>query len=130
MFKVKDVKVVGAKCRGIGGIFNCFKDKGRGKRLEVSVEVVAAADFTDNFSGERVGSMTGDRGELTGEGFGNVEVGGVDSVVVEGNGLVGGRGVVFAGKGLEEGPEFGRICSMVGFGKGFLPFFVGMLVYY
>ena len=35
MFKVKDVKVVGAKCRGIGGIFNCFKDKGRGKRLEV-----------------------------------------------------------------------------------------------
>ena len=45
--------------------------------------------------------MAGDRGELTGEGFSNVEVGGVDFVVVEGNGLVGGRGVVFAGKGLE-----------------------------
>ncbi len=130
MFKVKDVKVVGAKCRGIGGIFNCFKDKGRGERLEVSVKVVTAADFTDDFSGERVGSMAGDRGELTGEGFSNVEVGGVDFVVVERNGLVGGRGVVFARKGFEEGPEFGRICSMVGFGKGFLPFFVGMLVYY
>ena len=49
---------------------------------------------------------------------------------LEGKGWVGGGGVVFAGKGLEEGPEFGRICSMVGFGKGFLPFFVGMLVYY
>ena len=31
MFEVKDVKVVRAKCRGIGGIFNCFKDKGRGE---------------------------------------------------------------------------------------------------
>ena len=39
-------------------------------------------------------------------------------------------GVVYARKGFEEGPEFGRICSMVGFRKGILPFFVGMLVNY
>ena len=31
---------------------------------------------------------------------------------------------------FSEGPEFGRISSMVGFRKGFLPFFVGVLVYY
>ena len=54
MFEVKDVKVVRAKCRGIGGIFNCFKDKGRGERLEVSFKVVTAANFADDFSGERV----------------------------------------------------------------------------
>ncbi len=35
--------------------------------------------------------------------------------VVEGDGLVGWGGVVFTGKGVEEGAEFGRIGSMVGF---------------
>lgn len=50
--------------------------------------------------------------------------------VVEGDGLVGGRGVIFTGKGFEEGPEFGRICSMVGFREDILPFFVGVLVNY
>ncbi len=35
--------------------------------------------------------------------------------VVGGDGLVGWRGVVFTGKEFEEGPEFGRISSMVGF---------------
>ena len=50
--------------------------------------------------------------------------------VVEGDGLVGGRGIVFARKGFKKGPEFGRICSMVGFRKGFLPFFVGVFVNY
>jgi len=50
--------------------------------------------------------------------------------VVEGDGLVRGRGVIFTGKGFEEGPEFGRICSMVGFRKDILPFFVGVLVNY
>ena len=54
MFEVKDVKVVRAKCRGIGGIFNCFKDKGRGEWLEVSVKLVTVANFADDFSGERV----------------------------------------------------------------------------
>ena len=63
------------------------------------------------------------------EGFSNLEVRGRD-FFVEGDGLVGWRGVVYARKGFEEGPEFGRICSMVGFRKGILPFFVGMLVNY
>ena len=87
------------------------------------------SNFADNFSGERVGGVAGDRGELFGKGFSNVGVGGVN-FVVEGNGLVGGRGIIFARKGFEEGPEFGRVGSMVGFGKGFLPFFVGVLVNY
>ena len=97
--------------------------------MEISVEAVAVSNFADNFSGERVGGVAGDRGELFGKGFSNVGMGGVN-FVVEGNGLVGGRGIIFARKGFEEGPEFGRVGSMVGFGKGFLPFFVGVLVNY
>ena len=42
------------------------------------------SNFADNFSGERVGGVAGDRGELFGEGFSNVGVGGVN-FVVEGN---------------------------------------------
>ncbi len=51
---------------------------------------------------------------MFGEGFSDVEVRG-EGFVVKGDGLVGWGGVVFTGKGFEEGPEFGRIGSMVGF---------------
>lgn len=44
--------------------------------------------------------MTGDRGELFGKGLSNVEMGCMD-FVVEGDRLVGGRGVVFARKGFK-----------------------------
>ena len=97
--------------------------------MEISVEAVAVSNFADDFSGERVGGVAGNGGELFSKGFCNVGVGSVD-FVVEGNGLVGGRGVVFTRKGFEEGPEFGRVGSMVGFREGFLPFFVGVLVNY
>jgi hypothetical protein len=83
------------------------------------------ADFTDYFSGGRVGFVKELGSELFAKGVGNL-FGRCEGVIAEGDGLIRWEGGGFAGEIFQEGPVFAGIVAVVGVGEGFLPFLAGM----